>query len=62
MKFGKETKEKVCKFDVEFSDKEFSFLKEYGLKEIKNDYPALVNYALNKILIKEIERKSKKND
>lgn len=56
MIFGKETIEKVHKFDVDFEDKELAMLKEYGLKTIKTDEGALVNYAINDILRKEVER------
>jgi len=57
MIFGKETKEKVCKFDVDFEENEWDMLKKYGLKTIKTDESALVNYAVNDILRKEVERK-----
>ena len=32
MKFGKETKETYCQFDVDLSKKEWETLKEYGRK------------------------------
>jgi len=50
MKFGKESVEKFHKFDVSFDKKEHSFLRDYGLDQIKNDDEALINYAVNKIL------------
>lgn len=59
MIFGKETIEKVCKFEADFEDKEWDMLKKYGLKHIKKDEAALVNYAVNDILRKEVERKRK---
>lgn len=57
MKFGKETSEKVCMFDVDFDKKEWDMLRDYGLGLIKNDEEALINYAVNDILRKEVERK-----
>ena len=59
MKFGKETSEKYCKFDVEFENKEWNILRDYGLKLIQKDEGALVNYAVNKILSKEVESHKK---
>ena len=59
MIFGKETIEKVHKFDVDFETKEWNMLKKYGLKLIKNDEGALINYAVNDILRKEIESNKK---
>jgi hypothetical protein len=59
MKFGKETSEEYCKFDVELSNKEWAMLKDYGLKLIQNDEGALINYAFNKILEK--QAKEEKN-
>jgi len=50
MQFGKHDIEKVYRFDVDFENKEYALLKDYGLKEIQNDSEALVNYAVNKIL------------
>lgn len=58
MKLGKETTEKYCKFNVEFENGEFKMLKDYGLKEIQKDDSALINYAVNKILIDSIKRRN----
>jgi len=60
MKLGKETAEKYCKFDVELSNKEWDMLKNYGLELIQNDEGALINYAFNKILEKQL--KENKNE
>jgi hypothetical protein len=59
MKLGKETEEKVYKFDAEFTTKEWKMLKDYGQKLILKDEGALVNYALNDILRKAVERHKK---
>jgi len=59
MKLGKETKVDYCKFDVEFENNEFQILKDYGLKKIQEDDEALVNYAVNKILIDQINASDK---
>lgn len=56
MKFGKETVEKCHKFDMDMSEKERAILACYGLKQIKNDEEALINYAVNKILINAIKK------
>ena len=58
MKMGKEIVEQVCRFDVSFSKKEWNMLREYGLKLIKEDDAALINYAFNEILKKEVQKKS----
>jgi hypothetical protein len=59
MKFGKETIEKFCKFDVEFSNEECTMLKKYGQKLIKDDDAALINYAVNEILKKAVNDSKK---
>lgn len=59
MKLGKETEEKVCKFDAEFTAKEWKMLKDYGQKLILKDEGALVNYALNDILHNEVKKHKK---
>ena len=59
MKFGKETKETYCQFDVDLSKKEWETLKEYGRKTIEKDDGALINYAINDIVRKEVERSEK---
>lgn len=55
MKFGKHKIEKVYNFDVDFEDKEYAFLQDYGLREIQKDPEALINYAVNSILAKTIK-------
>jgi len=59
MKFGKQKIEKVYKFDVDFEDKEYAYLKDYGLKEIQKDSEALVNYAVNKVLANAVDMEKK---
>jgi hypothetical protein len=48
------TNEKLVKsyeYDIEgLSPEEYTHLRNYGLKEIKKDDEALINYAFNKIL------------
>jgi hypothetical protein len=51
MKIGKEKKEIYYRFDVDFEKKEYDILREYGAKEIVKDDNALINYAVNKILV-----------
>ena len=55
--FGKETIDKVHKFDVDCTDVEWKTLKEYGLKKIQEDDLALINYAVVDLLKKYIESK-----
>ena len=55
MELSKEKKQTVYAFDLDVSDQEHKMLKEFGLKTIKDDDDALINYAVNYILRKEVE-------
>lgn len=56
MKIGKEKVEKIHKFEMDFSPKEYVLLKKMGLELIIKDEEALINYAVNYILNKEIDK------
>jgi len=56
MEIGKEKIEKVHKFEIDLSTKEYSLLKKIGLELIIKDEEALINYAVNHILKKQIEK------
>lgn len=56
MKIGKEKVEKIHKFEMYFSPKEYALLKKMGLELIIKDEEALINYAVNYILNKEIDK------
>jgi len=55
MKFDNESKEEYYKFDIDLSDEEAEFLIDVGLREIKKDSEALINYAVNFILQKKVD-------
>lgn len=56
MKIGKEKTEKVHEFEINLSTKEYVLLKKIGLELIIKDEEALINYAVNHILEKQIEK------
>ena len=56
MEIGKEKIEKVHKFEIDLSTKEYALLKKIGLEFIIKDEEALINYAVNHILKKQIEK------
>jgi len=55
MKLENEREETVYKFDVDFTDNEADVLVDIGLKRIKNDREALINYAVNALLKEYVE-------
>lgn len=59
MKFSKECPAKYVKVDVQFDDKEHKLLRDYGLKHIILDDEALINYAINKILLDTVKYNQK---
>lgn len=50
MNLKNERKELFYKYDIDMTDTELDQLAKIGLKEIKKDKEALVNYAVVKIL------------
>jgi len=62
MKKNKTKKEKIIKMveiEIDLDEKTADYLVKYALKNIKNDKPSLINYAVNKILLEMIEKKDK---
>jgi len=62
MKKNKTKKEKIIKMveiEIDLDEKTADHLVKYALKNIKNDKPSLINYAVNKILLEMIEKKDK---
>jgi hypothetical protein len=60
MEIGKEKVEKVHKFEIDLSSEEYALLKKIGLELIIKDEEALINYAVNYILAKEVDKKCRK--
>lgn len=60
MEIGKEKVEKVHKFKIDLSSEEYALLKKIGLELIIKDEEALINYAVNYILAKEVDKKCRK--
>ena len=56
IKFGKETKETYCRFDVEMEKKDWDTLRNYAMEHILSDDDELVNYAFNRILREQLEK------
>ena len=54
MEILKETSEKMIKFDTKLSKKEEIMLLSYAKKHILYDKDALINYAVNRILIEQV--------
>jgi len=50
IKFGKFIPEKMYRVDFEADEKVMKTFAEYGLKKIKEDEAALINYAINVLL------------
>ncbi len=60
MKKDKMKKDKIIKMveiEIELNKETENWLVKYALKNIKNDKPSLVNYAINKILLEMIKTK-----
>jgi len=58
MKLGKISKKVMTSFDMEFTRNEIANLVSFGLKHIKKDTPALINYTVNKILTEYMEKET----
>jgi len=61
MKLENEQKETYCKFDIDLTELEYKDLVKYGREHIQNDEPELVNYAVNHMLRKMVEKKELKD-
>ena len=60
IKFGKFIPAKMYKVDFTAEEKVMDTFAEYGLREIAKDKEALINYAINRLLIDMVkENKSK---
>ena len=55
MKLSNERKSEDFIFSVDISEEEEQYLQEAGLKMIKKDKKALINYAINKLLENYVE-------
>jgi len=60
IKFGKFIPAKTYKVDFTADEKVMDKLAEYGLRKITEDKDALVDYAINSLLIDMVESKKKK--
>lgn len=62
MELGNEKEEMFYTFPLEVSDEEAKRLRDIGLKEIKKDDEALINYAVNFILAQKVNDLEKTNE
>lgn len=58
MKILDERNISMVEMDCEFEPEELELLRHYGLEKIKNDDQALISYAIQQILKKEMEKRS----
>ena len=62
MKIDNERTEVVHKFDIDLTDEEYATLADVGLKRIKNDRDALINYAVVSLLQDKVNELDKKEE
>jgi len=61
MELGQEKEELFYSFPLDLSDEEAKRLRDFGLKVIAEDADALINYAVNYMLKKQVEKLEKTN-